>query len=162
MRAIQTAEPLAKELGIEIITDERLKETDHGRLANAVFGTPQTKEEKLKLFADKNHKFAETGEAYVDIENRVKLVIESLCEKYPGKTVFIVTHGFPARIAGEYLTGKTTSKTAKSPENAKTQTFILDVANKNLLNLHKPYIDSIFLENKKARKAEKVLGIHGK
>jgi broad specificity phosphatase PhoE len=32
---MQTAEPLAKKLGIEIITDIRLKETDHGKLANA-------------------------------------------------------------------------------------------------------------------------------
>jgi valyl-tRNA synthetase len=161
LRAIKTAEPLAKKLGIEINTDERLKETDHGKLANARFWTPQTKEERLKLFADKDYKFAETGESYNDIENRMKLVIEEICEKYPGKTVFIVTHWFPARIAGEFLTWKTTPKTAKSPENAKIETFILDVAHKNLLNLHKPYIDSVFLAPKNARKAGKVLGVHG-
>jgi len=34
LRAMQTAEPLAKELGIEIITDERLRETDHGSFAS--------------------------------------------------------------------------------------------------------------------------------
>jgi hypothetical protein len=28
-------------------------------------------------------------------------------------------------------------------------------------NLHKPYIDSVFLQNPKATKAKKVLGIHG-
>lgn len=28
-------------------------------------------------------------------------------------------------------------------------------------NLHKPYIDSIFLAPKNARKAKKVLGVHG-
>ena len=35
LRAIQTVEPIAKELGIDIITMPELRETDHGNLANA-------------------------------------------------------------------------------------------------------------------------------
>lgn len=85
-------------------------------------------------------------------------MIDEVCEKYPGKTVFIVSHGFPVRIATEYLTGK---KTKDGVKNAEPKTFILDVANKNLLNLHRPYIDSILLQNSKAKKAQKILGIHG-
>jgi predicted alpha/beta hydrolase family esterase len=46
-------------------------------------------------------------------------------------------------------------------ENAKPRTFILDNANKGLLNLHKPYIDSIFLAPRNARKPKKVLAVHG-
>ncbi len=92
------------------------------------------------------------------MESRVRGVIDEICDKYPGKTVFIVSHGFPVRIATEYLTGKRASETTK---NADVRTFILDVANKNLLNLHKPYIDSILLQNPKTKKAKKVLGIHG-
>jgi broad specificity phosphatase PhoE len=160
---MQTAEPLAKKLGIEIITDIRLKETDHGKLANAssVERGQEIRAERTKIFTDKNYKFAETGESYADIENRMKEVVNEVCEKYPGKTVLIVSHGFPVRILDEYLTGKTKPNTAKSPDNAKTHSFILDVANKNLLNLHKPYIDSVLLKNPKATKAKKVLGVHG-
>jgi broad specificity phosphatase PhoE len=88
----------------------------------------------------------------------MKEAVSDICERYPGKTVLIVSHGFPVRIATEYLTEK---KASEKTENAKIQTFILDVANKNLLNLHKPYIDSILLQNPKATKPKKVLGVHG-
>ncbi len=88
----------------------------------------------------------------------MKAVIEEICEKYPGKTVFVVSHGFPIRIITEYLTGK---RASEKTHNADLRRFILDVANKNLLNLHKPYIDAILLQNPKAKKAKKVLGIHG-
>jgi hypothetical protein len=46
-------------------------------------------------------------------------------------------------------------------KNAITETFILDLENKKALNLHKPYIDSVFLAPKNTRKAKKVLGVHG-
>ena len=70
----------------------------------------------------------------------------------------MVSHGIPTDILTEYITDK---KTQKKSRNAETQTFILDVANRQQLNLHKPYIDSVFLKNSKARKAKKVLGVHG-
>ena len=61
LRAIQTAEPLAKELGITIITDERLKETNHGEFANADYNDENTRklihEQRDKIFADKSVKF---------------------------------------------------------------------------------------------------------
>jgi broad specificity phosphatase PhoE len=41
---MQTAEPLAKVLGIEIITDIRLKETDHGKFQNADNTLPEVTE----------------------------------------------------------------------------------------------------------------------
>lgn len=47
------------------------------------------------------------------------------------------------------------------PKNAETMTYILDVANKQQLNLHKPYIDSIFLAPENTEKPKKVLGVHG-
>lgn len=162
LRAIQTAEPFARDLGIEIIIDERLKETDHGKFANGDYSNEETRkkihEQRDAMFIDKDKKFGDTGESYSDVESRMKAVINDVCEKYPGKTVVIVSHGFPVRIATEYLTGKKASKTT---HNADTRTFILDVANKCMLNLHKPYIDSVFLAPKNARKAKKVLGVHG-
>jgi len=61
LRAIQTAEPLAKSLGIEIITDKRLQETDHGKFANADYSNEDTKklihEQRKQMFEDKSMKF---------------------------------------------------------------------------------------------------------
>lgn len=70
----------------------------------------------------------------------------------------MVSHGFPTGVMSAYLRDKQIKTEIK---NAEIETFILDVAHKKQLNLHKPYIDSIFLAPKNARKAEKVLGIHG-
>ena len=70
--------------------------------------------------------------------------MDEVYTKYPGKTVFIVSHGIPTDILTEYITDK---KTQKKSRNAETQTFILDVANRQQLNLHKPYIDSIKLQS---------------
>lgn len=61
LRAIQTAEPLAKSLGIEIVTDRRLQETDHGKFANADYSDINTKklvhEQRNIMFEDKSVKF---------------------------------------------------------------------------------------------------------
>lgn len=137
---------------------DELHETNHGNLANAssLEKFEEIKTARERLFGDdKNAKFGETGESYHDIETRMKKMIDEVCEKYPGKTVFIVSHGFPVRIVTEYLTGK---KTKDGVKNAEPKTFILDVANKNLLNLHRPYIDSILLQNQKIKPtAKKVL-----
>lgn len=107
---------------------------------------------------DKSHKFAETGESYNDILKRTTELLNEIYTKYPGKTVLIVSHGFPTGVMSAYLRDK---KIRDEVKNATTETFILDNANKTPLNLHKPYIDSVFLENPKARKAKKVLGVHG-
>lgn len=69
-----------------------------------------------------------------------------------------MSHGFPINVFSAHLRGDNLRQEVK---NASLETFILDVANKHLLNLHKPYIDSVFLTPKNARKAKKVLGVHG-
>ena len=128
-------------------------------MANAK-SSPEVKEERNICFFgdDKNHKFAETGESYNDILARTTAVIEDICTKYPGKTVLVVSHGFPTGVMSAYLRGK---KIRDEVKNATTETFILDVANKTQLNLHRPYIDSILLKPTYAKKAQKVLGVHG-
>lgn len=64
---------------------EELRETDHGKLANASSAEKgdEIQIARKKLFEERNYKFAETGESYSDIENRMKAVIDEVCEKYP-------------------------------------------------------------------------------
>lgn len=144
---MQTAEPLARLLGIEIITDERLKETDHGKFANAPSSPEVRTERDVTFFSDdQSHKFAETGESYHDVQTRVQSFLEDIAEKYPGKTIFIVSHGFPTGVMSALLREKPIKKEV---ENAKPETFIYDIANKKALNLHKPYIDAIKLQSPK-------------
>ncbi|MFZ2256062.1 MAG: histidine phosphatase family protein [Patescibacteria group bacterium] len=104
VRAIRTAEPLAKELGIEIITDELLRETNRGKLTNTD-KNPENHKLVRDAFMDPsgNVKIGETGESYNDIAERMNTFIEKVLQKYPGKTVFVVSHGYPVRVVVETL-----------------------------------------------------------
>lgn len=158
---METARPLAEKLGIEILTDERFFEINHGKMAEMP-ASPERKAERDLLYSgkDKDRKFAETGESYNDVEARIKSAIADIADKYPGKTVFVVSHGFPVSVAGAFLNLK--EITVKTEEkNADPITYIIDNFNKNGLNLHRPYIDAILLKDEKNFEAKKILGIHG-
>ena len=130
---------------MEIITTELLREINRGKLSNAVQKSETIAQVKGAVFGgDRDCKIGETGESYNDIQSRLQTFIDDVCTQYPGKTILVVSHGYPVRILGEMLTGK---KDNNSIKNADLKTYILDVANKNLLNLHKPYIDSIKLKS---------------
>lgn len=161
VRAIETARPLAEKLGLEIITDERFFEIDHGTMANAP-ASPERKAERDLLYSgkDKNRKFAETGESYNDVEARIKSAVKDIAEKYPGKTIFVVSHGFPTSVTGAFLNLKELNIKTEE-KNAEPVTYFIDNFNKNGLNLHRPYIDAIFLKNEENFEAQKIIGIHG-
>lgn len=101
-RAIQTAEPLAKKLGIQIETMDQLRETDHGIFSNQS-GSPEQGLDRERIFQDHEYQFGETGESWNNLQARMEEMVTHILEKYKGKTVLIVTHGFPVRVLNEYL-----------------------------------------------------------
>lgn len=73
----------------------------------------------------------------------------------------VVSHGDPLRIGKEILDGKEITNGSNYPKNAIPEVHYIMVDSIKALNLHRPYIDAILLAPKNARKAKKVLGIHG-
>ena len=135
---METAKPLAEALGIEIETMEELRETDHGIFANQPNG-PELQENRKMIFEDHDAKFGKTGESWNDIRNRVESALSKIVEKHKGKTVLVVTHGFPVRVLNEFLLGKKIERT----KNAEPQVFFVDSETKKSVDLHKHFVDKI-------------------
>jgi len=94
VRAVQTAEPIAKKFGITIQTLEALRELNHGNFANQK-NDETSRESRNEFRADPDIKFGETGESKNDIRTRIREVVEIIRRDYTGKTVLVMSHGFP-------------------------------------------------------------------
>lgn len=74
----------------QIITDKRLRECNYGELTGH-------KEQELEKY-EKKHDLTTTpfpkGESYSDVEERIRLFLNDLYQKYQGKHVALVSHRF--------------------------------------------------------------------
>ena len=94
-RAVDTAKPLAEKLGLEIITDARLRELDTG------LWTDKTFEEVRNSFPQTSKLYRENigrgrpdgGESYQELMMRAKNVFEEIANENEGKTIAVFTHG---------------------------------------------------------------------
>jgi broad specificity phosphatase PhoE len=93
----------------------------------------------------------------------MRKVVELIKRDYAGKTVLVVTHGFPAQELLQEL-GK--EKMPDKYKNASYGVTYLGPDGKEI-NLHRPTIDEIYLpkehktKSTKQKSVKKVLGIHG-
>ena len=99
-RAYQTAEPLARLKGMEIIPDKGLREIYAGKWENMLFDDIQaTYPEEFGVWRnDIGNAVCTGGEAVRDLDSRIYKEICRLGETYAGKTVFIATHATPIRM----------------------------------------------------------------
>ncbi len=75
---------------------EALRELNHGNFANQK--NDETSRESRNAFrANPEIKFGETGESRNDVRARMREVAELIQREYAGKTVLVVTHGFPSQ-----------------------------------------------------------------
>ena len=120
-RAQQTAKAVSLALGIDIITDERLREHDYGTFE----GFDRTKDEYWQqkcLFAAK---FPE-GESVLQLAHRVYNAIEDAKAKYPDKNVLFVCHGGVSRMIKTYFEDMTNDEFFHySPDNASVACYEL-------------------------------------
>lgn len=110
-------------------------------------------------------KIGETGESHIDCYNRVSEFLQKVAKNHAGKTVVICSHGDPIFHMRQYLHNfdyedkKVRTANYPSRENYDVDYIFSDSCTP--LNLHRPYIDSIFLAPQNAKKAKKILGVHG-
>jgi len=105
-RTVETAQPIAEALNIEVITTEGLLEIDFGSWQNRPFDILRTnplwekmrKMPSLVRFPD--------GESYVEAQFRVCQFIEELVLKYEANdSIICVTHGDVVRLAVSFYAG---------------------------------------------------------
>jgi broad specificity phosphatase PhoE len=107
-RTVETAEPIAKKLGLPINPDRRIIEVDFGQLT----GKTQTEVDAMlgqtmvEMLSSYNYDFHElSGESVEGVNQRVSSFINELKTK-DHQTVLIITHGGIIRMINYVVTGQ--------------------------------------------------------
>jgi broad specificity phosphatase PhoE len=93
LRAVETAEPVAKRLGLRLQTLPELREVDVGTWAGL------TRDEVAERFPDGFRRWSdwqtgwENGETYEEMGERVVGAILRLAGEHPGERILVVSHG---------------------------------------------------------------------
>ncbi len=101
LRAYQTAEATAKELGMEIVKDKGLREIFAGEWEGHPFDrlAEDFKKDYDMWLTDIGNAVCTGGESVKELKERVVGALQSIAEKNEGKTVVIATHATPVRVA---------------------------------------------------------------
>ncbi len=162
LRAKKTAEIVSKEFSLDFKIDERLKEIDHGSVCEGKDHYVCVTEEEYPRF---DVKFGLDGESRNDVKKRMFDLVKEMDDKYEGKNILLVSHGDPLWLLEGIANSLNESDLIKvkkgqsfmqrnnhEPWLPKTAEF-RDVEFKNHprdefgnLDLHRPYIDEIFLK----------------
>ena len=106
IRTQLTAKIVSERCGIEIVTDNRLREWNYGEY--------EGKSRFTAGFADDKKEFAvrmgETGESLFQLCHRVYSVLDEIIEKYNHKNILIVSHGGICRVIETYFNDMTTKE----------------------------------------------------
>lgn len=101
-RTKQTAEIISEELGLEVIFDKRLRDTDFGIFAG------KHKNDYFSFFADPIERFTRRppeGESWNDVRERVIGFLKDIDKKYRNKNILLVSHADPIWLLGGMAAG---------------------------------------------------------
>jgi len=149
-RTRQTAEIVAKELGIKIIFDKRLRDINlgiyHGQKKEEFYkDLPLT----IERFYNRKPK---KGETFGMVRKRIFECLEDVGRKHQNKNILIVSHGDPLWLLEGTLKGlddeaiikqRIKKKTIKNGEFRKIEFKKIPLNGKGELDFHKPYIDEV-------------------
>ena len=102
-RALTTAMTVAAKCGLDIITEERLREWDYGEFEGKSRFTEGFAENKVNFGV----RMGRSGESLLQLSHRVYSVLEDIKEKYSGKNVLVVCHGGICRVIETYFNDMT-------------------------------------------------------
>lgn len=100
LRATATAEAIAAASGLEVTTDERLREIHvgswEGRTSVEVAAENPWFEDALH--AGRDFRRSDTGETAAEAGERIATVLCEVADRYPGETTVVVGHGLALRV----------------------------------------------------------------
>jgi isoleucyl-tRNA synthetase len=146
-RTKQTAEIIAKELGLKVIYDKRLREINVG-----IFDGKKVKdwEEFFESYEERFTKKIKGGENYNQVKMRMYRFLEDLEKKYQGKRILIVSHQRPLTMLEGVVKGfeiedfkKFEKKKIKNGEIRKIEFKSLPYNEEGEIDFHRPYIDRV-------------------
>jgi isoleucyl-tRNA synthetase len=140
LRAKQTAEIVAKELGTDIVFDARLNEVDPGDLNDQ----PDKSKEALDIITAWQNDHEEKipgGESAHQVEDRMFAVWKEISAKYKGKNILLVSHGDSIRLLQGRLMDIKESEIFEKLDMIQPGEFIK--LGERTSDLHKDVVDSI-------------------
>jgi len=146
-RTKQTAEIVAKELGLKVIYDKRLREINVG-----IFDGKKVKdwEKSVENYKEKFTKKIKGSENYNQVKVRMYRFLEDLERKYQGKRILIVSHQRPLTMLEGAVRGfevedfeKFEKKKIKTGEIRKIEFKSLPYNEEGEIDFHRPYIDRV-------------------
>jgi isoleucyl-tRNA synthetase len=148
LRTKQTAEILAKELGVKVIFDKRLRDIKFGIFEGK---TLEEYHSFWKNYQERFEKAPRGGENYNRVKMRIYSFFKALEKKYSGKTILIVGHQRPFAMLEGAVKGysikeffeKIEPRKMKTGELREIEFKLLPYDKKGNLDFHKPYIDEI-------------------
>lgn len=112
-RAKQTAGIIAKELGLKIIFDKRLRDNDFG-----IFSGQSSLKHK-EYFSSKKQRFSKRpsgGESWRDVKKRAVDFLKEVDRKHKNKTILIIGHADPIWLLASHIK-RLTEKQALAKRN---------------------------------------------
>ncbi|WP_294412067.1 histidine phosphatase family protein [uncultured Ruminococcus sp.] len=107
-RAQRTARAVAERCGLEIVTDERLREWDYGYYEGKSRFTEGFAENKTEFGV----RMGKSGESLMQLAHRVYYALDDIIKNYSGKNVLVVSHGGVCRVIETYFNDMTTEQFA--------------------------------------------------
>lgn len=104
-RTLETAEYISQSTGLNIEVMDDFIETDFGKWTGRTFTDLKADENWNKWYAFRSGMHVPEGENLISVQNRIIGGIHKIQEKYPDKTVAIVSHGDPIRSVFLYYLG---------------------------------------------------------
>jgi probable phosphoglycerate mutase len=98
-RALETAAPLARNLGLEIVTHPALGEVHAGELTGQSFADLDTTREWQLFNSFRSSTRLPGGELMLEVQARVISQITELCRQHPEDAIAMVSHGDVIRAA---------------------------------------------------------------
>ena len=136
-RAMQTVAPIANHCGLEVMTDERLRERKLGILEGFFYAEAKEKmPEILDIFLGRKvHTPIEDGESLREFSGRVIEVLTELVTAHGGKRIVAMTHGGVIDIAYRHATGDPLEKPRDfAIHNTSVSTFRVDGSDLELVD----------------------------
>jgi probable phosphoglycerate mutase len=98
-RARATAEAVAQRLGLDVRTDDRLRETDFGEWEGLTFGEIQERAPReLRAWLADPSVPAPGGESFDQVSTRVRQARDAILAAHPGAAVAVVSHVTPIKV----------------------------------------------------------------
>lgn len=139
LRAKQTAEIIAKELGLEVAYDSRLNEINAGQYEGKS-DIDEAAHQMLDAWRKDYDVAYPDGESANQVGDRMLAAVRELNEKYQGKNILIVSHGDTIRMLASKLSGKGVGEIFKEIDPKMGEFMKLEQA---IVDLHKHVIDGI-------------------